>query len=367
MGSRFGNPARIDAVARKLAMSLIHGGDLYSASKRFGRPINDWLDLSTGINVHSYPIPTIAPPAWQRLPYLEPQLLQAAQHYYGSDHVLLTAGSQAVIERLPEILHQQGNRLCALLPDIGYQEHHRAWGLQTTVMTYSGLIDASAQISDLLNQPNVGHLVLINPNNPTGSTYGPDQIRTWAQQLAKKQGYVVVDEAFIDCQPQHSVMTQDMPDNVLVLRSFGKFFGLAGIRLGAMIAPPRLRQQMTNIMGPWCVNGPAQAIATEAFQNLAWQQSMVQQLQLEQGQQRALWQDFLLRIGTRLQADTPLFRSFLLPATQAEDLHTLGAKAGILVRPVPITETTTLVRVGNIDLTNQPHLDRCRAWQISIG
>ena len=346
---------------------LIHGGDLQSASQRYSRPIEDWVDLSTGINVHSYPIPAMKPEVWQRLPYLDPQLVQAAEDYYGNSNLLLAAGSQPVIELLPEILHSKGNQLTALLPDIGYQEHHQAWRIQGRVESYAGLMDARDEISAKLDEPHIGHLLLINPNNPTGIRYTAEQVNIWAQQLANKQGYVIVDEAFIDCAPAISVIQADMPDNLVVLRSFGKFFGLAGVRLGALVAKPTVLEDMTNRMGSWRVNGPAQAIATAAYKDQVWQQTMRTKLAAEQAQQLSIWQPTFTKLGAQLQADTPLFRSFAMPKTLAEELHTQAANAGILIRPVPVSQSTSLLRLGNIDLTNQPHQDRCQVWLASIG
>ena len=350
-----------------MSQGLIHGGDLQSASHRYNRPIADWLDLSTGINLHSYPIPALAPEVWQRLPYLDEQFIHAAWTYYDSRNLLLTAGSQPVIENLPQVLHHLGNSLTALLPDIGYQEHHYAWRHQGQVETYAGLSDASDEISAKLDAPHIGHLLLINPNNPTGISYTAQQITIWAQQLAAKRGYVIVDEAFIDCAPKDSVIKQDMPTNLVVLRSFGKFFGLAGVRLGAMIAEPAILEDMANCMGPWRVNGPAQAIATAAYTDQAWQQAMRTKLAAEQAQQLGIWQATFTQLGAQLQANTPLFRSFAMAKALAEQLHTQAANAGILIRPVPVSQSTSLIRLGNIDLTNQPHLDRCQGWLASIG
>ncbi|HCH23549.1 MAG TPA: threonine-phosphate decarboxylase [Oceanospirillaceae bacterium] len=345
---------------------LIHGGDLQSASQRYGRPIADWVDLSTGINVYSYPVPEMKPEVWQRLPYLDPQLVETAAAYYGNRNLLLAAGSQPVIELLPEILHEQGNQLTALLPDIGYQEHHQAWRKQGPVATYSGVVDASDEISARLNEPHIGHLLLINPNNPTGIQYTLAQIHIWAQQLASKQGYVIIDEAFIDCAPAASVVQENMPDNLVVLRSFGKFFGLAGVRLGALVAKPAILQHMAGLMGPWSVNGPAQAIATVAYSDQVWQQAMRTKLATEQAQQLNIWQATFTRLGAQLQANTALFRSFAMPKTLAEQLHTKAANAGILIRPVPVSPSSSLVRLGNIDLTNQSHQDHCLAWLASL-
>jgi cobalamin biosynthetic protein CobC len=346
---------------------LLHGGDLVQASAVFGHPQSGWLDLSTGINPYSYPIPTLPETAWQQLPYLNPQLLKAAQQYYQCQQLVVTAGSQPVIERLPQILTSIGNQKPALIPSVGYQEHSLAWQQQGEIATYSGLIDDSKGIDQALASGKIGHLLIINPNNPTGICYSPQQINKWAQQLSHQQGFVVVDEAFIDATPEQTCVNQDMPDNLIVLRSFGKFFGLAGIRLGAVIASSHILEKLSTSVGPWAVNGPAQTIAERAFMDLPWTKAMANRLVKEQSQQLQIWHKSLAKLGAQLQADTPLFRSFALPTDLATELHHKAAQAGILIRPIDIGDSTSLLRFGNIDLTQPRPLARCQEWLTSIG
>ena len=361
---------------------LIHGGNLIQASAAFGQPTDGWLDLSTGINPYAYPVPAIPNSAWRNLPYISSSTLQAACAYYGTEDLLLTAGSQPVIEKLPHCLHTLGNQQTVLIPDIGYQEHRQSWENQGNVVDYAGLTDVSSFITQHIAQPEYGHLVLINPNNPTGITYAPHQIATWAQQLAAKQGFVVVDEAFVDTMPNLSVLGsseeasggregeesegQALPDNVIVLRSFGKFFGLAGIRMGALIAAPKVLNIMAQQLGTWGVNGPAQAVACAAWQDITWQTNMRQRLLTEALQQTALWQKKLTQLGAILQAQTPLFRSFTLPKTTAQSIYRQAAQQGILLRLIPMEATHSLLRIGNVDLLNAVSIRRCRDFVAHI-
>ena len=351
---------------------LLHGGDLYTASQIYGHPQTHWLDLSTGINVHSYPLPTIPANAWQQLPYINPQLIEAATHYYGCQQLLLSAGSQPVIELLPQTLTTLGHQGPVLLPAVGYQEHAAAWRQQGDIATYPGLGNDSQTITTALASGNVGHLVLINPNNPTGVSYSQQAIYSWAQQLQGQQGFVVIDEAFMDVTPQHSCVATDMPDNLVVLRSFGKFFGLAGIRLGAVIAHSHVLAHLSSLLGPWTVNGPAQAVAMAAFADSPWSATMRTRLLAEQAQQLHIWQPALAALGAHLQADTPLFRSFSISTDLAQELHTKAAQAGILIRPIQVEDNTSLLRFGNLDLTRdnltqQARLAQCQKWLASIG
>lgn len=344
---------------------LIHGGNIQHAAHLYGRPIDDWLDLSTGINVHSYPIPALPAEAWQRLPYPQEDFIQAAWDYYQTRQVLLTAGSQPIMENLPQILTDLGNKQSVLIPDIGYQEHRFAWQDVTNIVDYDGMQDDNS-ISERIQDPDIGHLLVINPNNPTGISYAVEQIYAWADVLASKQGYVIVDEAFIDCRPQESCVSASMPNNLVVLRSFGKFFGLAGIRVGAFIAVPHLLERMANNLGIWRVNGPAQAVAAAAFADVNWQQQMRSKLLQEQAQQLQIWHPTLAALGAEVQADNPLFRSFKMPRKMVAELHQKAALQGILTRPVDINEQYGLLRMGNIDITNQSHLQRCQMWLHSL-
>jgi len=345
---------------------LFHGGDLHSASKVFSRPADDWLDLSTGINPHSYPTPTIAAEVWQRLPYLQPGLMDAAASYYGPHPCLASSGSQPIIEILPQVLRALGNTKAAWLADVGYQEHRHGWSQWGPIKTYNGLCveQATQQIDSAMANDEVGHLVIINPNNPTGTLFPVEQLLLWAQQL--NHGFLVVDEAFIDTQPTASLLSQTLPNNLVILRSVGKFFGLAGIRLGFTFASPNVLTALQQHIGPWSVNGPAQSVAIAALNDSAWQQKMRQQLVHQASTQLQLWHQPLLQLGASLAAQHELFRSFAMPPELARKLHLSAAEQGILLRPVDINSGKSLLRFGNIDLSQAKFLQRCQNWLNSL-
>lgn len=343
---------------------LFHGGDLHSAAAIYGRDPRDWLDLSTGINQHSYPIPVIDRHAWQKLPYVSPALTQAAQDYYGHHLCLASNGSQNVIQLLPSILHQLGNQNTTWVPDVGYQEHSQAWAQQGDTLTYDGLDShlAARQINAALENDSLGHLVIINPNNPTGELFSLQQLSLWAQKLKSLAGFLVVDEAFIDTHPETSLLSQKLADNVVVLRSVGKFFGLAGMRLGFTFAAQAVLDQLAQEIGPWSVNGPAQTVAIAALTDLPWQVHMRSQLVNQETQQLHIWQASMHRLGARLAASHGLFRSFIMAPELAQTLHHKAANKGILLRPVAINSSRSLLRFGNVDLGHSQALEYCQAW-----
>ena len=247
---------------------LEHGGNLRDAAIEFGRAPDDWIDLSTGINPYWYPVPPLAGNAWHRLPEADPALALAAAGYYGAPLMLPVAGTQAAIQALPRL--RPPSRIVVAAPS--YAEHAHHWALHGHAMRqvpYAGL-DAAASGCDVM--------VICNPNNPTGATVPPQQLLQWADQLAARGGWLVVDEAFGDTTPDASVARHAERPGLIVLRSVGKFFGLAGIRLGFVAAHPELLKALADLLGPWTVSGPAQHIAHAALRDRAWQTSMRAQL-----------------------------------------------------------------------------------------
>ncbi len=293
---------------------LEHGGRLHLAAQRWDIPLGDWLDLSTGINPRPWPLPPIPAHAWQRLPEDDDGLEAAAAAYYGSAELLPVAGSQAAIQVLPGLL--PGERVTLLAPS--YAEHAHAWRARQPRLCAAGAVEAAVDDSDVL--------VLVHPNNPTGATVSRAQLLDWHGRLARRGGWLVVDEAFIDTDPRESLTADAGQAGLIVLRSLGKFFGLAGARVGFVFGPAALRRALAEQLGPWTVNGPARHVARHALADHEWQQVA-----------RARLASAALRLA-RLLADsglgpttgTALFR--WLPHPKAPALHAALARRGILTR-----------------------------------
>ena len=303
---------------------LEHGGRLRRAAEAYGIPLADWLDLSTGINPQGYPVPPVPADVWLRLPEDDDGLEAAAADYYGSAELLPVAGSQPAIQLLPAVL--RGERVRLLAP--GYAEHAHAWRDRRAVAVGADEIDAAVAHSDIV--------VLVQPNNPTGVHFGRERLLEWHTRLARRGGWLVVDEAFIDTTPAQSLVPLAGADGLVVLRSVGKFFGLAGARVGFVFAPGSVRAALAERLGPWTLAGPARWAARHALADRAWQT-----------QARAA----LLTAGERLQA---LLETHGLPACgpalfklvatpDAARLHAAFARRGILLR---LFETPQAVRFG---------------------
>jgi L-threonine-O-3-phosphate decarboxylase len=240
---------------------LEHGGRLRRAARAYGVPLQDWLDLSTGISPYGWPVPAIPAQAWQRLPEDDDGLIDTARAYYQAPHLLPVAGSQAAIQALP--LLRPPSRVGIIAP--GYAEHAHAW-------RRAGHQVASRSVASLLEDIAAWDvLVLIHPNNPGGERFEPPRLLQLHAQLAARGGWLVIDEAFIDTRPQDSMCRYTDRDGLIVLRSAGKFFGLAGARAGFLCACPALLERLQESLGPWTLSGPTRYVLREALADRAWQ------------------------------------------------------------------------------------------------
>ncbi|MEW8357406.1 MAG: threonine-phosphate decarboxylase CobD [Candidatus Thiodiazotropha sp.] len=295
---------------------LEHGGKLRQAATRYGIPLEDWLDLSTGINPNGWPVPAIPAACWARLPEDDDGLEQAARSYYGAEHVLPVAGSQAAIQTLPRL--RPPSRVAVLDP--GYAEHAYAWrNAGHAVNTVAAeRLDEVVQCCDVL--------LLIHPNNPTGARFSVEQLLDWHARLTALGGWLVVDEAFMDVTPEHSLCAYSARPGLIVLRSLGKFFGLAGARVGFVCAQASLLAQLHGILGPWSVSAPARWVATSALSDRAWQDAARQRLGTDGTRLRALLAHH------RLEPDGSCALFQWLRTPDAQDLHAALARQGILTR-----------------------------------
>jgi cobalamin biosynthetic protein CobC len=246
---------------------LEHGGRLREAAEGYGIPVQDWLDLSTGINPDGWPVPEVPGSAWARLPEEDDGLEEAAARCYGARGVLPVAGSQAAIQALP-LLRTPGR---VGIPKVGYREHARAW--QRAGHTLVRLVDGDSgrEPGEGLDQLDV--LVVINPNNPTGRRWPASTLLDWHARLSARGGWLLVDEAFMDTTPEDSLAPFTDRPGLIVLRSPGKFYGLAGARVGFVLAAAGLREALRSQLGPWTLSGPARHIARLALADRPWQES----------------------------------------------------------------------------------------------
>lgn len=305
-----------------------HGGNLDAARAMYGG--DGWIDLSTGINRRPYPVPVLSPGAWTALPTAAAMqaLIAAASATYGAapDRILPMAGAQAAIQTYPRLAPPGLARVLAPT----YNEHAaslRAQGWRVEeVRTPRALTGA-----DLA--------VVVNPNNPDGRIVDP---------LALDVGLLVVDESFADPHPGLSVAAK-AGGNVLVLRSFGKFYGLAGLRLGFLLGDPGLLARAAELAGPWSVSGPALEIGAAALADTAWQAETTARLHADATRLDAL----ALSAGWRLVGGTALFRTYATPDAKAAQDHL--ARHRIWSRIFPYS--TEWIRLGLPDGADWPRIE----------
>lgn len=238
-----------------------HGGRIIAASEKYGIAKKDWLDLSTGLNPNGWPVPEVPASIWQSLPEDNDGLETAACQYYGCDACLPVAGSQMAIQILPAL--RSFSNVGVISPT--YAEHEYNWKQAGHNVIQLAEDDVDKHIEQL------DVLVVINPNNPTGKIIPVEKLLNWHQKLSTKGGWLIVDEAFMDVTPENSLLSSGIIPGLIVLRSMGKFFGLAGIRCGFVIADNELLQCISEKLGPWPLSGPTRYIARQALCDESWQ------------------------------------------------------------------------------------------------
>ena len=321
-----------------------HGGDLTEAMARYGGAPRMWLDLSTGVNPWPWPIPVHLPAdIWQRLPSRagEEALIAAAREAYAVPTgvaIVAAAGTQSLIQWLPHLA--SGGPVAIVEPT--YNEHAPAWRMA------GHEVIARADLEDL--PPAVRHVVVVNPNNPDGRVMSRAALAHIAALVKERGGWLVVDEAFADVEPETSVieLCADLP--VVVLRSFGKFYGLAGLRLGFAVAPPEIARQIALALGPWACSGPALKIGAAALDDREWADRARLAIQQQAGKVDAV----LAGAGFAIVGGTGLFRLARRP--DAGKVHASLAARHIWCRRFDWADD--LLRVG---LADDRDLDRLAA------
>lgn len=323
-------------------MALIHGGQLQQVAKQYNNAPENWLDLSTGIAPFSYPIPEIPKKIYQALPQSSDELETAAKHYYDANNLLITNGSQAIIKLLPTLWREQNQHSTTVyLPEQGYKEHALAW--KTAGFTLCWYQDELPKISTIKDN---SVLVIINPNNPTGQLYNQSTMISYQKKLSTCGGLLVIDEAFIDVIKPSQSMTNSIRNykNTLVLRSFGKFFGLAGIRIGFLIGEKAWLAKFSENLGPWQVNGPAQFIAQKALSDKCWQEEQQQNLKALSSRLRAILAENFPFEYIMTISGTDLFQTvYFKEGVNVESYYIALCQQGVYVR---LTDDKHALRFG---------------------
>ena len=265
--------------------TIQHGGNLAGAIKQYKIPKENWIDLSTGISPWPYSFQTLPELVWHELPQPHDELLNSAATYYKVKQHCITAtsGSQIAIRLIPHFFEPS----CVAIPSLGYQEHAASWEMANhKIIHYQDV----AELFELISKKRVEHVVIINPNNPSGEKFNSEILIKIISQVS---GVCVVDEAFIDYYDDNEDSANDCNDldanesssihsatkllnqhnyeNLIILRSVGKFFGLAGLRLGFVIGLHPCLQAFNSLLQPWSISHASQYIGIQALNDKQWQ------------------------------------------------------------------------------------------------
>lgn len=315
-GTHCGGCEPQDAPPTVLENAVPHGGNVGQAVRRYGIARTAWLDLSTGISPHAYPVPAPSASSWHRLPDDDDALAAAAARCYGAKNALPVAGSQAAIRMLPLLLARGVVGMASLT----YGEYEPAFaraGHRVEPFVHHG---APASLPTHWR-----HVVVVNPNNPTADSLPREWLLQWRAQLAERGGCLIVDEAFCDAMPETSVAAATDAPGLVVLRSLGKFFGLAGARVGFVLAEPKLLDALRLASGAWCVAGPAREVALAALEDHAWQGAARESIRRDSARLQSLLRRFFAEVH-----GAPLFA--WVPHPQARILHDALARQAVWVR-----------------------------------
>ncbi|MCC8953669.1 threonine-phosphate decarboxylase [Bradyrhizobium sp. Pear77] len=269
-----------------------HGGNLDVAQQRFGGAAEDWIDLSTGINRVPYPDVDVELRQWSALPSRSEieSLHHAARQAYRTDApIVAMGGAQAAIQLLPHLAPRGRARILA-----------------PTYNEYAGMLSASGwdvtEVSDLAALAGADIGIIVNPNNPDGRCHDRDELLA----LLPRVGRLVIDESFADAVSDLSLAGAAGQPGLLILRSFGKFYGLAGLRLGFAIGSEPDIAALAAMVGPWPVSGAAIAIGRRALLDHDWTTATTARLADDCARLDAEARS----LGWTMLGGTPLFRLY---------------------------------------------------------
>jgi cobalamin biosynthetic protein CobC len=297
-----------------------HGGALDRAIERYGGRRDEWLDLSTGINPEGVSVPALDEGIWRRLPEqdLLDRVLERAREFYrvpDNGAIIAAPGTQSLIQILPHALGAVG-RVDVVSPTYGeYALSFGRSGWQVEAASDAQSISAEAKAA-----------VIVNPNNPDGCVTALDEISALAETLASRGGSLIVDEAFQDAGDSESAAGLIPQGGLVVTKSFGKFFGLAGLRLGFAIAQPDVAAALGERLGPWAVSAPALAVADRVLGDL----DAIAALRERMSESAELLRQALADAGLVSVGATGLFR--LVRHEKAGALHEALCRRHVLVR-----------------------------------
>ncbi len=283
----------------------IHGGQVYQLAKQLGRSVETLLDFSASVNPLGPPVSVVramrdAVSECQHYPdpYSEDlRLCLSQEHGIPGASILVGNGSAEIIRILPQALALR--HACIVGPTFGEFEHSlRLAGVRCTgvdAVSAQRYVPPFEKIVDVLEEwrrasARKGHkagmhknaVFLCHPNSPTGRRLSRRDLQQIVDTVHRIGCWMIVDEAFVDWCPSHSLMKDIAASpRLLILRSFTKFFAIPGIRLGYVVGEPAVVESIRKYLPPWSVNHVAQVAGVVALADSRFRQRSQQFMQEE--------------------------------------------------------------------------------------
>jgi cobalamin biosynthetic protein CobC len=315
-------PVALSSPSSDIAALSHHGGCLAAAASQFPSAPTPWIDLSTGVNPRPYPAPSASRSANARLP--DPTetaaLEDAAAAAFGvrsAGRIVAVPGSEAALRILARLLRAK----TVAIAGPTYGAHASAWRSAGATVRSIPCRDLASVDADIV--------IAVNPNNPDGYRHAPELLARIADRQAARGGWLIVDEAFGEVAPELSVANR-AGEGLIVLRSFGKFYGLAGVRLGFVLADRGVIAELRSVFGDWPVSAAAIAAGRAAYPDAAWRARTRASLDRKAARLARL----LSSAGFESVGGTSLFR--LYAADDASRRFACLAERGILTRPFDV-------------------------------
>ena len=316
------NDVNTDEIVEQPKVVEPHGGNISALMAKYPNAQRPFIDLSTGINPYSYPIPPIQQEWIRLLPEAKQvnRVRKSAAQYYGLEdntNLVIGSGMQQMMFSLACLRLRLRGPATINIVSPTYNEHARVW-------TAAG--HAVYEVANINDAASGDVVVVCNPNNPDGRTYKPDELTALATQLHQRNAWLVVDESFMDIIPDFSLAKlASTSDNIVVFRSCGKFFGVAGLRVSCAIAWESCANWLTAAVGPWPISTAACNVLPAMFADAAWIQSTRTTLVKEAVQWRGMLASYFTLVGF-----TPFFT--LVDVPHAEQWYEKFVTHGIAVR-----------------------------------
>lgn len=184
--------------------------------------------------------------------------------------LLLSNGADQAIELALRTFCPR-RRLVLPVPTFSYYQHVAALlGVELAKVPYDTSFGLSADAVCAALREGADGVVLVTPSNPLGTALEPAVVLSIAMEARRRGAFVLIDEVYCEFHGASFEWLLDSFDNVLLVRSFSKGFGLAGLRLGYLLTAPQNVRQLEKVRGPWDVSALAAGLATTALERADW-------------------------------------------------------------------------------------------------